>query len=231
MTRIAVDIDDTLYSFTNLAREKFVDYAIERGEDHLKRGAYCAWVEWRSPADVISLDYWMEIIRECHRPEIIREQVPYKGAVETLWELVRGGYDLTYITDRSPEAGLATAEWLYDCDFPIHTEARDGEAEGTCDGASIKFLCGHYSSKAPYLHDCQYIIDDRPKNLVDFIYDFNWKHRHGSTNAEMARKGFGIFGEYNRGLTDIPGVYLAPNWKLLRQYMIEHGVLDAPLPV
>jgi hypothetical protein len=76
--------------------------------------------------------------------------------------------------------------------------------------------------KMPHVDDCQYIIDDRPKTLCDFVYDFNWK----SMNRPWPRKGFGIFGDHNRSLTDVPNIYLAPNWTLLRQYMIDKGVLD-----
>src|SRR4051812_8081239 len=103
MTRIAIDVDDTLYSFTQLARAKFVDFALERGDDALMRGAYCAWVEWRSPADVIDREYWKEIITSCHQPEVIGEQYPFDYAQGVVQELVDAGHELTYISDRSPD--------------------------------------------------------------------------------------------------------------------------------
>lgn len=210
MARISVDVDDTLYSFTALAREKWVEWAIEHGGD--KRGAYCAWVEWRSPADVIDLDVWLKIIGMCHDPEIILAQKPYEFASEVLAELVEQGHTLTYISDRSQEAGAATIEWI-EKHFPT--------PQGT------RYLMKRMPVKSPHIFDCQYMIDDRPKNVVDFLYDFDWKHRWGSRNVEKQRKAFGLIMEHNRGLTDIPNLYLAPSWRLLREYMIEHGVLNA----
>ena len=68
--------------------------------------------------------------------------------------------------------------------------------------------------------DCQYIIDDRPKTLVEFVYDSNWQKE-----TTPARKGFGLFCEYNRALTDVPGIYLAPNWTLLEKYIEEKSDL------
>lgn len=211
MTTVAIDIDDTLYSFGQLARETFVEVALERGDKRLQRAAYCAWGEWRSPSDVVDNDYWMEVIDRCHQPEVIREQVPFSGAVETLQELVHQGYHLIYISNRSPEVADATYDWLYDNGFPT--------------GSVVDLICTT-EDKARHVGQCQYIIDDRPKTLVEFVYDFTWKFSHGSENLKKQRKGFGLFGDYNRALTDIPNVYLAPNWKLLRQYMIDKGVLS-----
>lgn len=31
--------------------------------------------------------------------------------------------------------------------------------------------------KRPHVADCQYLIDDRPKTVVDFVYDFDWEKR------------------------------------------------------
>lgn len=214
MSRIAIDIDDTLYPFATLARAKFCEFAIERGEEHLKRGAYMPWTEFRSPADVLGMDYWMEIISACHAPEVILAQAPLPGAVDTMWDLRDEGHDLTYITDRNPATYDVTLQWLTQCGFPL-PDADDG----------VKFLCGRYPTKATVLHDCQYIIDDRPKTLVQFVYDFDWQNKHGSQDPDSRRLAFGIFHEHNRSLTDVPGVYLAPNWVLLREYLIEKGVL------
>lgn len=209
MANIAVDIDDTLYSFNQLAREMFIRVALEKGDKRLQRGAYCAWGEWRSPSDVIDEDYWGEIITLCHLPEVVIEQTPFPGAAETLRELVAQGNTLRYISNRHPDSVEATDNWLIDWSFP------EGELICTME------------DKMPFIADCQYIIDDRPKTLVQFIYNFDWQNKYGSTNADKQRLGFGIMGDYNRALTDVPGVYLAPTWTLLRQYLIEKGVLDA----
>lgn len=211
MTRIAIDVDDTLYSFTQLARSKFVDFAIERDDKSLMRAAYCAWVEWRSPADVIDLDYWKQIIASCHKPDVILAQEPFEGAADVIAELVDHGYDITYISDRSREAADATVEWITE-HFPT--------PPGT------KFRMERMDVKSQYVLDCQYMIDDRPKNLVDFIYDYEWTREHvWNCFDQYPRQGFGLLYEHNRALTDIPGIFLAPNWKLLREYLVEKDVL------
>lgn len=208
MTKIAVDIDDTLYSFNNLAREVFVDVAIEKGNKRYQRGAYCAWGEWRSPPDVTDDDVWMEVIERCHSPEMISQQVPFSNASDTLTELAEQGYELRYISNRDPLATSDTKSWIDYYNFP------DGE-----------LICTR-EDKLPQIRDCMYLIDDRPKTLIQFVYDFHWKHRYGSENKQYERKGFGLYMPYNAALTDVPGIKLAPNWKLLRQYLIETDVLQ-----
>src|SRR3954463_10834778 len=98
--KIAVDVDDTLYSFNELAREKWIEIALERNDKSLQRGAYCAWGEWRSPADVIDMPLWLQVIDRCHEDAVIVCQKPFKGAADTLWELVDDGYELLYISNR-----------------------------------------------------------------------------------------------------------------------------------
>lgn len=208
MATVAIDIDDTLYSFNNLAREVFVDVALEEGDKRMQRGAYCAWTEWRTPADVTDGNAWARIIERCHSGPNICRQTPFPSAAKTLQELVREGYELHYISNRSHDSLKDTMWWLEQHDFPVGSV--------TC----------NMDAKLPQVRDCQYIIDDRPKTLVEFVYDFGWKHRYGSENAAMQRKGFGLHTPYNAALTDVPGIKLAPNWKLLRQYMIDQGVLS-----
>lgn len=208
MPTIAVDIDDTLYSFGQLAREMFVTVALEREDKDLQRAAYCSWNEWRSPVDIVGLDVWLEIIDRCHSDDKIVRQRPFPNAAKTLHELAEQGYDLLYISNRKPEALDATGEWLEDFGFPPGG------------------LVCTTQPKMPFVKHCQYIIDDRARTLVEFVYDYNWKNTWGSQNAEKTRMGFGLLGEYNRSLTDIPGVWLAPNWDLLRRYLIDKGVLN-----
>lgn len=207
--KIAVDVDDTLYGFGELAREKWIEYALEKGDKSLMRGAYCEWGEWRSPSDVVSLDIWLEIIDRCHEDSVILRQTPFKGSVETLNELSDDGYELLYISNRRPDSEPATRMWLVEQGYP----------------QTANLICTS-ADKAPLVRDCQYLIDDRPKTLVQFVYDYHWRHLHGE---HVERKGFGLFGEYNRALTDVPGIYLAPNWELLRRYLIDKGVLNAPI--
>jgi hypothetical protein len=76
--KIAVDVDDTLYSFNELAREKWIEIALERNDKSLQRGAYCAWGEWRSPADVIDMPLWLQVIDRCHEDAVIVCQKPFK---------------------------------------------------------------------------------------------------------------------------------------------------------
>lgn len=212
MTFIAVDIDDTLYSFGQLARETIIDVALEKGDKRMQRGAYCAWGEWRSPVDVSDAVMWSEVIDRCHSPEVIQAQIPFPGAADTLRELAHCGYRLHYISNRSPDTDRVTARWLIDNGFPFR-----GNDRLTCTTAD----------KLRLIHDCQYLIDDRPKTLVQFVYEFHWRHKHGSENEEKARMAFGLYMPYNAALTDVPGIKLAPNWKLLRQYLMDHDVLTA----
>lgn len=197
--RVAIDIDDTLYSFTQLARETLIKLSIERNDSALRRAAYCSWVEWRLPDDLLGEEQWFEIINECHKPEAILAQPPYKGAADTLWGLRQAGYDLTYISSRHPDRTDATAQWLRLHDFPL----------------GDRLLCDFYHSKSEQTADCDYMIDDRPKNLIEFAYDPDGTER----------TAFGLLSEYNRSLTDVPRIYLAPNWGLLRHYLLEKEVL------
>lgn len=211
MSSIGVDIDDTLYSFNNLAREVIIDVALEDGDKRLQRGAYCAWGEWRSPSDVSDPDAWLKVIERCHSSQHIAAQVPFPGAVATLWELVDSGHDLHYISNRRPDSYQDTHDWLYAWGFPIEAP---------------HMLSCNYDDKLAQLRDCQYLIDDRPKTLVQFVYEFYWKQKHGSAFSDHQRHGFGLYMPYNAALTDVPRIKLAPNWKLLRQYLIEQHVLQ-----
>jgi phosphoserine phosphatase len=219
MATIAIDIDDTLYSFTELARQTLARLASESGDKQLTRAAYAPWSEWRTPPDILTLETWLEIIGHCHDPDMILRQTPLPGAREVLWELVEEGHDLVYISDRAEELVGPTRTWLEMNDLP---SSISWDSEGTDLGERAKLLCVR-GDKNKHLTDCQYMIDDRPKNLVNFVYDYDWKNKHGS--KERSRVGFGLLSEYNRSLTDVPGIKLAPSWELLRRYLIEEGLL------
>lgn len=205
MSAVAVDIDSTLYDFETPARQAFLDIAHERGDKVYFRGAYADWLQWRSPADALGEDVWMDVIQRVHSPEIILAQTPFAGSVEVLSRLADQGYELLYASNRRENSVDATDSWLRAHDYP----------EGT--------LVCTMADKMAHISECQYIIDDRPKTLVQFIHDYDWKVEHGLDQDQ--RKGFGLMYEYNRGLTDVPGLYLAPTWSGIGFYLERKGVL------
>jgi 5'(3')-deoxyribonucleotidase len=208
MSKIAIDIDSTLYPFETAARDEFMKLAVERDDKSLRRGAYVPWVEWRSPADATTLDDWLEVVDRVHQPKKISAQKPFPNAATVLQELHWQGYELVYLSQRTEDAHEATEQWLNDWGFP-----RPHAGLVCCE------------DKAPHLSDCQYLIDDRPKTLVEFVYDFTWRYSHGS-NPEHQRVAFGLCYEYNRALTDVPNIYLAPgSWEGIRYYLVKTGVL------
>lgn len=213
MALIACDIDSTLYDFATPARQAFLDLALKHGDkEEYFRGAYQSWVEWRSPADVCGLEAFNEVLDIVHSPNVIRAQKPYDHAA-TVVSKIAEQHDIFYISNRRPESAGATEEWLWYNGFP--------EAE----------LIAMMDDKAPYLSECQYIIDDRAKTLVQFVEDFSWKYTYGSistpdSNSSNERKAFGLLFEYNRNLTDVPNIYLAPTWAGIRYYLETKGVLS-----
>lgn len=194
MSKIAVDIDSTLYDFYSLASRITGKLAEQRGDGRLRNAAYSTWDEWRTPIDLAGLEAWQEIVDICHRPENIIVQPPFPGASDALWELKRAGHELIYVSNRNAATYEPTFDWLMAKDFPID-----------------KVRC-HQEDKLRSIRDCQYLIDDRPKTLVGFV--------HGGGPA-LVRKAFALLMPYNRGLTDVPNIYLAPNWPLLATYLRE----------
>lgn len=213
MAIIAVDIDSTLYDFATPARQAFLDLALKHGEkEEYFRGGYQSWVEWRSPADVCGPEAFNEVLEIVHSPDVILAQAPYLGAQEVVTEIAEQ-HDIFYISNRSPESADATQGWLKTNGFP--------EAE----------LIAMMEDKQSYLVECQYIIDDRAKTLVQFVEDFYWKFKYGNVMDNLIsnddqRKAFGLLFEYNRNLTDLPNIYLAPTWAGIRYYLQKKGVLD-----
>lgn len=207
---IAIDVDSTLYSFEKVAREEFFNLALETGDESYLKGAYTPWTEWRSPADANGLDAWLAVIDRCHDADRILEQDPFPLAAQTLQELVDQGHSLIYVSDRASESATATEQWLRAHNFP--------EQELVCT-----------RDKTPWLSQCRYLIDDRPKTLIEFVYDFVWKNSKGSgpTNQRMA---FGLAYPYNQALTDVPNIFLAPgqSWAGIRYYLIKKNVLKEP---
>lgn len=210
MALIACDIDSTLYDFATPCRQAFLDLALEHGDkEEYFKGGYQSWVEWRSPADVCGPEAFMEALSIVHSPDVIKAQNAYEGAEEVLTE-VSQEHEIFYISNRDPEVQAATEEWLFDINsFP--------RAEVIC----------MMDDKRPYLRDCQYLIDDRCKTLVEFVYDDSWKRGLKPVGVLEERKAFGLLFEYNRNLTDIPNIYLAPTWAGIRYYLERKGVLNA----
>lgn len=205
MAKIAVDIDDTLYSFTALAREVLAEEALRTGDKMLERAAYAPWTEWRTPPDMLGLEKWLEVVDICHDDDKILSRTPFPGSQNVLDELA-AQHDLVYVSNRTTERESATSEWLDIHDFPTG-----------------HLVCAGHGDKQAFLNECQYLIDDRPKNLVQFVYASCW------AEPEKERVGFGLMTEFNRSLTDVPGIYLAPagNWSLMRFYFEKTGVLGA----
>lgn len=168
MAKIAVDIDSTLYDFETPAREAMLRLYKETGDRAFKEGAYHPWTEWRSPADVLtdengSVKRWLDAIGLCHDANVIESMRPFDGSVETCQALIRAGHELLYISNRATEAAEPTEQWLLDNGFLMH----GGYIE-----PSVMCLTG---DKAPHMAGCQYIIDDRLKTVVEFVYDHEWK--------------------------------------------------------
>lgn len=200
MSIIAIDIDSTLYDFETPFRQAFLDLALESGVKEYFRGGYQSWVEWRSPTDVCGLDAFNQALDLVHSPDVILTRQPYDHCQEVLDILHDAGHSLMYVSNRKAEVEQPTLDWLLFHNFP------EGELVCTVDDKLI------------HMSECQYLIDDRPKTLVEFVYSRHW--------GGPPRKAFGLLFEYNRALTDIPGVYLAPTWAGIRYYLSEKGVLN-----
>jgi hypothetical protein len=208
VSKIAIDIDSTLYDFEVPMRQAYLDLALEKDDkEEYFKGGYQSWVEWRSPADVCGFRAFSEALARVHSPEVILTREPFDHAVEVVNEIA-DEYDILYISNRAGDTAEATATWLEMAGFP------DGELVCTME------------DKMQHVGTIQYLIDDRPKTLVEFVYNWNWKYLHGTSNGDMQRKAFGLLFEYNRALSDIPNVYLAPTWAGLRYYLQEKGVLN-----
>lgn len=228
MANIAVDIDSTLYDFDSIAREILAHMTREQPE--LSKALYASWDQWRTPADLVGLDNWMECIRRTHDSEMILKQVPFPGAVETCQALMKEGHQLLYISNRATETEEATGDWLVNNGF-------FDAPEKIRVPAALVVTTG---DKAPYMTECQYLIDDRLKTCVQFVYDFDWLNDRvyahdpmGEINyvrpASTRRKAFVKSYPYNHNATDIPGLYLAPTWAGLALYMEKKGLLSTPV--
>ncbi len=215
MSTIAVDIDSTLYDFDTIAREACLKLWQETGDDKYREGMYFPNDHWRAPADVLGVERWLRAIALCHDDEMILKQVPFAGAVETCQALIEAGHQLIFISNRKTETEEATFCWLRDCGFLRAWPSRKEEDKP----ARLVVTEG---DKKPFIKDCQYLIDDRLKTCVEFVYDYDWQYKERGLNR---RKAFLLQYNYNQNATDIPGLYVAPTWAGLNVYLERKGVL------
>lgn len=201
MSKIAVDLDSTLYDFETPMRQAFFDLAVETGDEDYFKGAYASWDEWRSAADLCGFDAFKEALDRVHADEIILTRTPFEDAAKVLTSLYHEGCEFVYITARDEKCHDATEQWLSE-NFP----------QGS-------LICSH-EDKVSQTFDCRYLIDDRTRTMVEFIY------RSGEGGWEPGtRKVFGKMYQNNRNLTDIPGIYMAHTWAGIAYYLEREGVL------
>lgn len=103
---------------------------------------------------------------------------------------------IAYVSNRDESLSDVTQSWI--------------EFSGLPDGEVLCVL----DDKTKYISGCKYLIDDRPKTLCDFVY--------GDDN----RKAFGLLYEYNRALTDIDKIFLAPTWAGIDYYLQREGAYE-----
>ncbi|MGH9960536.1 MAG: 5' nucleotidase, NT5C type [Pyrinomonadaceae bacterium] len=198
MALIAVDIDDTLYSFSEAAR----DECLSRGHDV---AAYTQWNDWRAPVDMLGPDEWADVIKSVHTHRIIRSRRAFPGASEILWGLHEAGHDIFYISTRSPDTAGATRDWLSENFFP-----------------RPKRLVATLDDKQQYLESAEFLIDDRPKTLVQYCF--------GNYSIEELTKrprAFALQTLYNHNLTDVPGIFVSPTWRGFAKGFRKAGLLDS----
>lgn len=203
MANIAIDVDNTLYSFDLECREAFFEMALDKENKDYLRGAYAPQVEWRSLGDVLGFPALAEAIEIVHSRTL--EQTPYKGAVKTVQQIAEKGHKIKYVTTRDEKHAEITEGWLAKYHFP--------EAPVYCSN----------EDKTEFISDCQYIIDDRPKTILNFIYDYDWKSEW--QREDNQRKAFGLWFPYNQNLTDVRNVLLAPTWRGINYYLERKGIL------
>ncbi len=187
----------------------------ESYQSQLLHALYAKWDQWRTPYELCGYDdhgesLWLQCIARCHDDKAIFRQKPFPGAVEVCNELIAEGHYLTYISNRATESERATEEWLTWHGFmPVFSQT----------GQQATKLVVTSGDKEPFIRDCQYMIDDRPKNVVTFIHNRDW--------PAGKRKAFVRVTDYNGGLTDVPGLYLAHTWQGMARYMIKEGLLPS----
>lgn len=198
MATIGIDIDETVYSFSDAIRDVFFNLAEERKDKSILRLAYSNNLEWRNLVDHDKKIAY-EAIERVH--ENTSYYVPFEGCVKTLNKIYASGHEILYVGSRKQKHHSATEDFLYTHDFPAGT-----------------LICADpQKPKNEYLGKCKYLIDDRPKTIVEFL-------KEDSFYGE--RKAFGLWRSYNQNLTDLDNLYLAPTWYSLEYYLKRKGVLS-----
>lgn len=221
MATVAIDVDSTLYDFETPSRDACLKLWQEAGDGAYKEAAYHPWTEWRSPADVLGVKKWLKAIAVVHEDDAILGMEPFTGAVETCQALMRAGHEVIYITNRAAHTEEATRQWLAKNGF------FDNDGMPGPNGATLVVTEG---DKRPFMADAQYLIDDRLKTCVQFVYDYDWQFYHGVRKDAGGpglkdRIAFVKAYPYNQNATDVPGLILAPTWAAINVYLVKKGVL------
>jgi uncharacterized HAD superfamily protein len=209
MSKIAIDIDETLYSFDSAVRDAFFQMAIKADDKSILRLAYSNNHEWRNLVDHdAKLAY--EAIEIVHTASNSYQSFP--DAPWVVEEIAEAGHEIIYVGSRKQEHWHTTKEFLDWNNFP--------EGELICADPS--------KSKLEYIQDCQYLIDDRPKTILEFLYTdkHEWDFQRPD---EGPRKAFALWRPYNQNLTEVPNLYLAPTWRGLEYYLKRKGVINGSL--
>lgn len=219
MATVAVDIDSTLYDFETPSRDACLKLWQETGDDSYKEAAYHPWTEWRSPADVLGVEKWLKAIAVVHEADAILGMQPFTGAVETCNALMGAGHKLIYITNRAAHTEEATRQWLVKNEFLPQVD----------DGFSTLVVTD--GDKRPFIKTAQYLIDDRLKTCIQFVYDYDWQFMYGARDelkgpANRDRLAFVKAYPYNQNATDVPGLILAPTWAAINVYLVKKGLLE-----
>lgn len=199
--KIAIDIDETLYSFDSALRDVVFEIAEERDDKSVLKLAYSNNHEWRNLVDH-DKELAFEAIERVHSNCLEYDVFP--GVHETLWAIKNSSVQIKYVSHRKSVHQRNTELWIALQDLP------NGEV-----------VCADPTqSKSHYLYDCSYLIDDRPRTLLDFLYKEDWLY------SGEPRKAFGLWRPYNQNLTEINNLYLAPTWKGLNYYLRRKGVIQ-----
>jgi len=214
---VAIDIDSTLYDFETPFRQACFDLAFDKEEKDKEtyfKAAYHSWVQWRSPADIDDRIF-TEALAIVHSDDVIKSRPSFEGAVRVC-NHISDEHEIIYLTNRNETCTDATDVWLKGQGFPVGT-----------------LICT-MEDKAQFLRECQFIIDDRPRTLVNFVTDFKWQREMEFWNMygwneyanRAPRKGFSLMYDYNDNLTDCDNIYLAPTWGGIAHYLHKTGVLS-----
>lgn len=198
------DIDSTIVDFCPQALRIIVELALERKDDRLLRAAWncTGWSEFKGPLDMCGDKVWQEVIDKAHSDHEIESRPLIDKDCVSVLNKIASIYTLIFISNRRPDSYKATRRWL--------------ENQGFENWAGL--ICTT-RNKNNHMKNGRYLIDDRPKTMVEFLYD------HRKTD-QKERKVFSLITDYNRNLTDIPNIFLAPDWSGLDHYFKTEGIYE-----